>query len=102
ACCRLRRRASFPTRRSSDLLAYGYDNSRRVEPPDALVFSTTHDEVAALVATCRKHRVPLIARGRGTNTTGATVPIAGGVVASFEDRRSTRLNSSHGKTSYAV
>lgn len=68
----------------AECLAYGYDNSRRVEPPDALVFSTTHDEVAALVATCRKHRVPLIARGRGTNTTGATVPIAGGVVASFE------------------
>jgi D-lactate dehydrogenase len=68
----------------AECLAYGYDNSRRVEPPDALVFPTTHDEVAALVTTCRKHRVPLIARGRGTNTTGATVPIAGGVVASFE------------------
>jgi D-lactate dehydrogenase len=30
------------------------------------------------------HRVPIVARGRGTNTTGASVPIAGGVVASFE------------------
>ena len=33
---------------------------------------------------CRRHRLPLVARGRGTNTTGATVPVAGGVVASFE------------------
>ncbi len=28
--------------------------------------------------------MPLVARGRGTNTTGASVPINGGVVASFE------------------
>jgi D-lactate dehydrogenase len=28
--------------------------------------------------------MPLVARGRGTNTTGATVPVAGGVAVSFE------------------
>jgi D-lactate dehydrogenase (quinone) len=65
-------------------LVYGYDNSRREAMPDAVVFPTSHDEVVALVAACRAHRMPLVARGRGTNTTGATVPIAGGVVASFE------------------
>ena len=65
-------------------LVYGYDNSRREAMPDAVVFPTSHDEVVALVAACRAHGVPLVARGRGTNTTGATVPIAGGVVASFE------------------
>lgn len=64
--------------------AYGYDNSRRESLPDAVVFPPAHEEVAALVAACRHHRVPLVARGRGTNTTGATVPLAGGVVASFE------------------
>lgn len=64
--------------------AYAYDNSRRAAMPDALVFPTTHEQTVALVAACRAHRVPLIARGRGTNTTGATVPEAGGVVASFE------------------
>ena len=64
--------------------AYGYDNSRREALPDAVVFPPAHDEVAALVAACKHHRVPLVARGRGTNTTGATVPLAGGVVASFE------------------
>ncbi|MBS0382801.1 MAG: FAD-binding protein [Proteobacteria bacterium] len=64
--------------------AYGYDNSRREALPDAVVFPPAHDEVVALVAACKHHRVPLVARGRGTNTTGATVPIAGGVVASFE------------------
>ena len=68
----------------ADCLPYGYDNSRRVALPQAVVFAQTHEEVAALAATCHEHAIPLIARGRGTNTTGATVPIAGGVVLSFE------------------
>lgn len=68
----------------ADCLAYGYDNSRRMAMPQAVVFARSHDEVAAVVAACHAHAVPLVARGRGTNTTGATVPIAGGVVLSLE------------------
>jgi D-lactate dehydrogenase len=69
---------------AAECLVYGYDNSRRQAMPDAVVFPATHDEVVALVRLCRAHRLPLVARGRGTNTTGASVPVAGGVVASFE------------------
>ncbi len=65
-------------------LVYGYDNSRRQALPDAVAFVASHEHVVSLVRLCREHRVPLVARGRGTNTTGATVPVAGGVVASFE------------------
>jgi len=65
-------------------IAYAYDNSRRHALPDAVVFPTTHEQVESLVHACRAHRVPVIARGRGTNTTGATVPLEGGVVVSFE------------------
>ena len=68
----------------SERLVYGYDNSRRRALPDAVVFVGSHEDAVALVRLCRAHRVPLVARGRGTNTTGATVPVAGGVVASFE------------------
>jgi D-lactate dehydrogenase len=68
----------------ADCLVYGYDNSRRQAMPDAVVFPASHEQVVALVRTCREHRVPLVARGRGTNTTGASVPVQGGVVASFE------------------
>ena len=68
----------------AERLVYGYDNSRREAMPDAVVFPTSHEQVVALVHACRVHRVPLVARGRGTNTTGASVPIAGGIVASFE------------------
>jgi len=65
-------------------LAYAYDNSRRLSLPDAVALPRTREQVQALVRACRRHRVPVIARGRGTNTTGASVPVAGGVVVSFE------------------
>ena len=69
---------------ASECYAYGYDNSRGQVTPDAVVFAQTHEQILTLVRLCRDARVPLTARGRGTNTTGATVPISGGVVLSFE------------------
>ncbi|WP_425497811.1 FAD-binding oxidoreductase [Lysobacter arvi] len=68
----------------SERLTYAYDNSRRQALPDAVALPTTRDQVVELVRACREARVPVIARGRGTNTTGAAVPVAGGVVVSFE------------------
>lgn len=68
----------------AECLVYGYDNSRRQAAPDAVVFPRTHEQVVELVRICRAHGLPLVARGRGTNTTGASVPVQGGVVASFE------------------
>lgn len=67
-----------------DRLAYAYDNSRRHALPDAVALPRSTDQVQALVRGCREHRVPVVARGRGTNTTGASVPAHGGVVVSFE------------------
>ncbi|AXK70956.1 FAD-binding protein [Lysobacter sp. TY2-98] len=68
----------------AERLTYGYDNSRREAMPDGVALPRARDQVVALVRACRAHRVPIVARGRGTNTTGAAVPIAGGVVVSFE------------------
>ena len=68
----------------AERLAYAYDNSRHNALPDAVVFAQEHAQIEALIRACREHRVPVIARGRGTNTTGATVPVQGGVVVSFE------------------
>lgn len=68
----------------SQRLAYAYDNSRREALPEAVALPRTREQVVALVRACRAARVPVVARGRGTNTTGASVPIAGGVVVSFE------------------
>jgi D-lactate dehydrogenase len=68
----------------ADCWPYGYDNSRRQALPQAVAFATGAEQVQSLVRLCNDHRLPLIARGRGTGTTGATVPDRGGVVLSFE------------------
>lgn len=69
---------------AADCLAYGYDNSRRVVAPQAVAFALEAEEVALAVEHCMAHRVPLTVRGRGTNTTGASVPVSGGLVLSLE------------------
>lgn len=69
---------------ASECLAYGYDNSRRHAMPQAVALPIASEQVQALVRIARDAKLPIIARGRGTNTTGATVPIAGGIVVGFE------------------
>ena len=68
----------------ADCLPYGCDNSRQYALPEAVVLVQTHEEVVALVEFCRAHHLPITPRGRGTNTTGAAVPIHGGIVISLE------------------
>ncbi len=65
-------------------LAYSIDNSSYVGTAQAVALPKTRAHVEAIVAACYAHRVPLVARGRGSNTTGASVPTHGGVVISFE------------------
>jgi D-lactate dehydrogenase (quinone) len=72
-----------------DCWVYGYDNSKRQVLPDAVVFPLSHEQTLALVRLCNEFEIPLTPRGRGTGTTGATVPLKHGVVASFE--RMTRV-----------
>lgn len=68
----------------ADCWPYGYDNSRRQALPQAVVFIASAPQVRDLVALCNAEVIPLTARGRGTGTTGSTVPDRGGIVASFE------------------
>ncbi|MCB1786231.1 MAG: FAD-binding protein [Gammaproteobacteria bacterium] len=72
---------------AGDCWAYGYDNSRRQAVPQAVCFARDAGQIAALVKLCREHRVPIVTRGRGTGTTGATVPMRGGIVLSMEHMR---------------
>ncbi|OGT91414.1 MAG: dimethylmenaquinone methyltransferase [Gammaproteobacteria bacterium RIFOXYA12_FULL_61_12] len=67
-----------------DCWPYGYDNSRRHACPQAVVFGTGHEQIRDLVLFCNREGIPLIPRGRGTGTTGATVPDRGGIVLSLE------------------
>ena len=68
----------------ADCWPYGYDNSRQHGLPEAVVFPTTHQHVLEIVKLCNATGTALVARGRGTGTTGATVPLRGGLVLSFE------------------
>ncbi|HED16444.1 MAG TPA: FAD-binding protein [Gammaproteobacteria bacterium] len=65
--------------------AYGFDNSPHLAQPQAVAFPHTHQQVEQLVLLCNTHRVAITPRGRGTGTTGATVPIHAGLVLSFEN-----------------
>ena len=68
----------------ADCWPYGYDNSRRQALPQAVAFATEPEQVRRLAVLCHDQRIRLTARGRGTGTTGATVPDRGGIVLSFE------------------
>jgi len=68
----------------SECLTYGYDNSRGHAQPLAVIFPETENQVQQITCACNQYNTPLIARGRGTGTTGATVPMNGGIIISFE------------------
>lgn len=71
----------------ADCWPYGYDNSRREALPDAVLFPQDHEQTLRIVRLCNEQRIAVTARGKGTGTTGATVPLHGGVVISFERMR---------------
>ncbi len=95
---------------AADCWSYGYDNSKRHACPQAVVFGQTHAQVVALVKLCNEYEVPLLARGRGTATTGSAVPHKGGVVLSLErmdkilefDKASRYMRVQTGITNQAV
>lgn len=68
----------------SDCVAYSYDNSKYKTLPKAVAFPENESQISKLVYLARKYKIPLTARGRGTGTTAASVPIDGGIVVSLE------------------
>lgn len=80
--------AAFPPDRfytdPVDCYAYAYDNSRKIFPPDAVLFPLTTAEVKHIVTLCNRYRVSLIPRGRGTGTAGGSLPELGGIALSME------------------
>ncbi|HUK12313.1 MAG TPA: FAD-linked oxidase C-terminal domain-containing protein [Thermoanaerobaculaceae bacterium] len=63
-----------------DLQLYGYDAYLEERRPDAVVFVRSTEEVAGVVKACNRRGVPFVARGGGTNLSGGTVAVKGGVV----------------------
>lgn len=63
-----------------DLLVYEYDAANAVVLPDAAVLPSTTEQVASILRVAKRERIPVVARGAGTNLSGGTVPLKGGVV----------------------
>ena len=72
--------------RDRDLLETFAGDASEVTPvtPDAAVRATTTGEVAAVLAACSKHGVPVTPRAGGTGRVGGAVPVRGGVVLAFD------------------
>ncbi len=68
----------------ADCWVYGYDNSRRHALPQAVIFALSHEDIVTAVTLCYEFGIPLTARGRASGTTGAAIPLQGGVVLSLE------------------
>jgi glycolate oxidase len=64
------------------LLVYGTDASRRFARPAAVVRPDDPSQVRELLAFAQAERVPILPRGRATNTVGGCVPVTGGIVVS--------------------
>jgi glycolate oxidase len=70
-----------------EMLVFGTDASRHFATPTAVVRPESVDQIKTLMAFAQAERIPILPRGRGTNTVGDCVPVAGGIVVSM-----TRLN----------
>ena len=66
---------------------YAQDETPRQIEPDAVLFPTSHDDVAALVRIAYEHRIALTPRGAGSGNVGGALPAPGSVVVSFECMR---------------
>ncbi|MDD5241401.1 MAG: FAD-linked oxidase C-terminal domain-containing protein [Sulfuricella sp.] len=70
-----------------DCYAYAYDNSRKIFPPEAVAFALDTGQVRDIILLCNQYHVPVTPRGRGTGTSGGSVPEQGGLALSLERMR---------------
>jgi len=63
-----------------------HDEALGIQPvvPAAVVTPESEEEVAAVLAACDAHGIPVTARGSGTGLSGAAIPRPDGVLLSFE------------------
>ena len=62
------------------LLTFSYDAFLDEALPSAIVFPHSTEEVASAVRVARRHGLPVVPRGRGTNLSGGTVPLRNALV----------------------
>ena len=63
-----------------DLIAYSYDATPRQEMPEVIVFPRSTAEISAIMKVAHREKIPVVPRGAGTNLSGGTIPIRGGII----------------------
>jgi glycolate oxidase len=64
-----------------DLTAYSYDGTTTwAHMPDVVVLPTTAEQVSQILKLANRNKVPVTPRGGGTNLSGGSIPIKGGIV----------------------
>ncbi|AEH43888.1 FAD linked oxidase domain protein [Thermodesulfatator indicus DSM 15286] len=66
-----------------DLRAYSVDASPHSFLPEAVALPESAEEIAQILRLAQKEKFPVIPRGAGTSTTGATLAVKGGLVISL-------------------
>lgn len=64
--------------------SYFHDATGYRVKPCAILIAECVDDIVAAVRFCRKHRIPLTARGAGTGLSGGCVPSSGALIVSTE------------------
>ncbi len=75
--------------RPLDLKVYDYDAGIDRAAPDLICFPTTTEHVAEIVRMARQDLIPILARGAGTNLSGGTILVRGGII--IETSRMDRI-----------
>ncbi len=70
-----------------DLAMYAYDATLPEHRPEAVVFPRTTEQVSAILKLASARKIPIVPRGAGTNLSGGTIPLKGGIALVF-----TRMN----------
>ncbi len=67
-----------------DLICYSFDATADLPEhlPDLLVTPMTVEQVAEVIKAANRYKMPVYPRGSGTNLSGGTVPVRGGIVLS--------------------
>ncbi len=63
-----------------DLTAYAYDATSLEAMPEVIVFPLSTAQVSAVMKAAHREGIPVVPRGAGTNLSGGTIPINGGIV----------------------
>jgi glycolate oxidase len=67
----------------TDLAVYGYDGSLHSGLPEVIILPKTTGQVSAVASLASKEGIPIVARGSGTNLSGGSIPLKGGIVIHF-------------------